>query len=80
MAVLVAVLLSALLVSAPSAMADSQIPSGRMGASASFQSKGEKFRLWDTACDGNAVYILYQRSGATERRLTFSGGYKFDRT
>jgi hypothetical protein len=43
-------------------------------AGASFQSKGEKFRLWDNGCDGHPVYILYQRSGATERRLTFSGG------
>src|SRR3954451_24214747 len=59
---------------APTAAADSQIPTDRMGATASFQSRGEKFRLWDTACDANAVYIKYQRSGASVRRLSFNGG------
>jgi hypothetical protein len=74
MATIAAVLLGASLGGAQPAAADSQIPSDRMGATASFQSKGEKFRLWDTACDGNAVYILYQRSGAQERRLSLTGG------
>jgi hypothetical protein len=64
----------AIALGAPTAAADSQIPTDRMGATASFQSHGEKFRLWDTACDGNAVYIKYQRSGASVRRLSFNGG------
>jgi hypothetical protein len=57
--------------------ADSNINGDGVGAS--FQSRGEKFRLWDNGCDGHAVYILYRvdpsdgRIGA-QRRLDYDGG------
>src|SRR4051794_32092311 len=64
--------LAALCISAPAALADSQIRIS--GASASFQSYGEKFRIWDTACDNDSVYVLYQRGFSTERRINFTDG------
>jgi hypothetical protein len=67
-----AAVLGALLVWAQPSSADSQVRIE--GASASFQSHGEKFRLWDTGCDGHAVYVLYQRAGGDERRITFNAG------
>jgi hypothetical protein len=72
-AAVVVALLSTLLVGAQPSVADSQVRIN--GASASFQSWGEKFRLWDTGSDGHAVYILYQRAGGSEQRITFNGGY-----
>jgi hypothetical protein len=82
--VLVAALVSVLaLVGAPPTLADSRISMD--GVAASFQSWGEKFRLWDTKCDGNddvngpkggddPVYILYKRWNAKQRRLDYDGG------
>jgi hypothetical protein len=62
----------AVLVGASSASADSAI---RLpGGSASFQSHGEKFRIWDLGCDGNAVYVRYQRGFESEREIRFNGG------
>lgn len=71
-ALVLAAVLGLLLVNAQPSLADSEwrIP----GASASFQSYGEKFRLWDTACDGKSVYIIYQRLGASKREIRFSDG------
>jgi hypothetical protein len=73
---------AALLIGTGSAAADSQI---RMpGASASFQSHGEKFRLWDLGCDGSGVLIIYQRGFEQQRTIRFNGGCHqmglFDRT
>jgi hypothetical protein len=58
--------------------ADSQIRGD--GVSASFQSWGEKFRLWDTGCDDPGhgadydVYLVYKRYNASKRRIDYSGG------
>lgn len=43
------------------------------GARATFIFYGEIFRLCDTACDGNPVYLEYWFKGI-ERRLDHSGG------
>lgn len=53
------------------ASADSQ--AAIEGARATFTSSGEIFRLYDTACDGNPVYLKYWFNGV-ERRLDHSGG------
>jgi hypothetical protein len=72
-ALAVAVLAGMLAFHAQPSFADSEVRNGD-GASASFQSNDEKFRLWDTACDGRPVYLLYQlRTGAPQERH-FNGG------
>jgi hypothetical protein len=59
--------------------ADSQIRGD--GVSASFQSWGEKFRLWDTECSDRPsnnggidyhVYLVYKRYNASERRIDYN--------
>jgi hypothetical protein len=62
---------------AQTSLADSNVNGDGVGAS--FQSKGEKFRLWDNGCDSHAVYILYrvERPGGgfgAQRRLDYDGG------
>lgn len=56
---------------APAAHADSSasVP----GAKATFTSSPAAFRVYDTACDGNSVYLVY-RIGGRERRLDLSIG------
>ncbi|GAA3683217.1 hypothetical protein C8D88_11829 [Lentzea atacamensis] len=56
----------------PAAHADSSasIP----GARATFTSDGEIFRLYDTSCDDNPVYLRYKVNGGSEERFNFSGG------
>jgi hypothetical protein len=44
------------------------------GAKATFTSSGEIFRLYDTNCDGNPVYLVYKVSGGSENRIDYSGG------
>ncbi|MGB3444844.1 MAG: hypothetical protein WBA97_39405 [Actinophytocola sp.] len=57
---------------APAAYADSS--ASTTGARATFTSHGEIFRLYDTACDGNPVYLVYKINGGSENRHDFSGG------
>lgn len=57
---------------APAAYADSS--AAISGATATFTSYGEVFRLYDTACDGNPVYLKYSVNNGSERRLDHSGG------
>jgi hypothetical protein len=57
---------------APAAYADSSAKT--TGARATFTSDGEIFRLYDTSCDGNPVYLVYKISGGSENRIDFSGG------
>jgi len=59
------------------ASADSNVNGDGVGAS--FQSWGEKFRLWDNGCDGHQVYIRYKvdrpdGTSGPERRLDYDGG------
>lgn len=71
-ALTVAACMAALLVGAQTASADSWVRT--KGASASFQSYGDKWRVWDTACDGRSVYIrIHHRSGLKEE-LRFDNG------
>jgi hypothetical protein len=67
-ALLLALLSAFAALGAQPSFADSQIKESEVGpgalggvggASATFQSWGEKFRLWDTDCDGRGVYIRY---------------------
>ena len=44
------------------------------GAKATFTSSGEIFRLYDTKCDGNPVYLVYKINGGSENRIDYSGG------
>jgi hypothetical protein len=69
----VATLVSALLAAAQPSRADSEIRTE--GASASFQSWGEKFRIWDTGNDDSDVYLIYHRPGAGSPRIDYNGGY-----
>ncbi|WP_158853080.1 hypothetical protein [Saccharothrix deserti] len=62
---------SAVLVT-PAAHADSS--ASTTGAEATFTSDGEIFRLYDTKCDGNPVYLVYKLRGGSENRMDFSGG------
>jgi hypothetical protein len=80
-AVVVAVLGVLAAASAQPSFADSQIKAGDVGVS--FQSWGEKFRIWDNECsdflppnghEDAPVYILYKRWNASERRLDYDGG------
>ena len=57
---------------APAAFADST--ASTTGAKATFTSEGEIFRLYDTSCDGNPVYIIYKISNGGENRIDYSGG------
>ncbi len=57
---------------APAAHADSSAKID--GARATFTSDGEVFRLYDTKCDGNPVYLRYKVNSGGENRLNFSGG------
>ena len=57
---------------APAAQADSS--ASITGAKATFTSAGEIFRLYDTKCDGNPVYLVYKLRGGSENRMDFSGG------
>lgn len=57
---------------APAAFADST--ANTTGAKATFTSDGEIFRLYDTSCDGNPVYIIYKISNSSENRIDYSGG------
>ncbi|MCT2586087.1 hypothetical protein [Actinophytocola gossypii] len=57
---------------APVAHADSS--ASTTGARATFTSYGEVFRLYDTKCDGNPVYLVYSVNNGTENRHNFSGG------
>jgi hypothetical protein len=64
------------LMATPPALADSQVNGDGVGAS--FQSSGEKFRLWDNGCDGHAVYIRYRvfenNRWSSYRRMDYDGG------
>ena len=57
---------------APAAQADSSasVPGGR----ATFNSDREIFRVYDTVCDANPVYLVLKFPGGSENRLDFSGG------
>lgn len=57
---------------APAAQADSS--ASITGARATFTSDGDIFRLYDTRCDGNPVYLVYKLRGGSENRMDFSGG------
>jgi hypothetical protein len=57
---------------APAAYADSRAAID--GARATFTSYGEVFRLYDTRCDSNPVYMVYKVNGGSEHRLDYSGG------
>ncbi|MFC4852381.1 hypothetical protein [Actinophytocola glycyrrhizae] len=57
---------------APAAHADSSAK--ETGVKATFTSHGEIFRLYDTSCDGNPVYLVYKINGGSENRHDFSGG------
>lgn len=57
---------------APAAYADSSAKI--TGAKATFTSHAEIFRLYDTSCDGNPVYLRYKINGGSENRIDFSGG------
>lgn len=57
---------------APAAYADSSAKI--TGAKATFTSDGEIFRLYDTSCDGNPVYLRYKINGGSENRIDYSGG------
>lgn len=57
---------------APAAYADSRATIE--GARATFTSHGEVFRLYDTQCDSNPVYLKYKVDGGSEHRLDYSGG------
>jgi len=65
----VAAYLAALLGSAQTASADSWVRT--KGASASFQSYGDKWRVWDTACDGRPVYIRIHHRNGWKQELRF---------
>lgn len=58
---------------APAAYADSSANT-TAGAKATFTSDGEVFKLYDTKCDGNPVYLVYKISGGSENRIDYSGG------
>lgn len=60
------------LFAAPAASADSSATI--QGARATFTSYGEVFRLYDTQCDSNPVYLVYKVNGGAEHRLDYSGG------
>ncbi|MGH4024776.1 MAG: hypothetical protein ACRDRV_09340 [Pseudonocardiaceae bacterium] len=60
-----------MLIATPAAYADSSANIG--GAHASFKSKGEIFRLSDTACDSHPVFLDYTVLGS-RHRVDFSGG------
>ena len=62
---------AALLIATPAAYADSSANIG--GAHATFKSKGEIFRLSDTACDSHPVFLDYTVLGS-RHRVDFSGG------
>lgn len=68
----VAALFGASLINGPSALADSS--ASTTGARATFTSYGEVFKLYDTSCDGNPVYLRYKVNGGGENRLNHSGG------
>jgi hypothetical protein len=72
-AVAVVALLAVLAVGTQQSSADSQVRI--KGASASFQSWGEKFRIWDTGSDDSDVYVVYHRPGAGWPRIDYNGGY-----
>jgi hypothetical protein len=57
---------------APAAQADSS--ASISGARATFTSEGDIFRLYDTKCDDNPVYLRYKVDGGSENRMKFSGG------
>jgi hypothetical protein len=71
-------------VGAQPSVADTQIKESEVvgplggvgGASASFQSWGEKLRLWDTDCDGRSVYIRYNLGtwDSHDRYVNWHGG------
>jgi hypothetical protein len=67
-----ALAIAALVLSTQPSLADSWVR--QPGASASFQSAGDKFRAWDTACDGRSIYLRYQTRPGAEQRIGFSGG------
>ena len=70
---LAALFISALALNAQPSFADSWVRGS--AASASFQSNGDTFRVWDLKCDGKAVYILYDlRDGKPQRELRHNGG------
>jgi hypothetical protein len=56
----------------PAAHADSS--ASITGAKGTFTSSGEIFRLYDTSCDGNPVYLVYKINNGAENRHDFSGG------
>ncbi|WP_086661034.1 hypothetical protein [Lentzea kentuckyensis] len=56
----------------PAAHADSS--ASTTGARATFQSDGEIFRLYDTGCDGNPVYLVYRINRGSENRHDMGGG------
>jgi hypothetical protein len=65
------------LMGAGPSLADSRVNGDGVGVS--FQSRGEKFRIWDNGCDGHRVYVLYrlERPGGgfgEHRRLDYDGG------
>ncbi len=57
---------------APAAYADST--ASITGAKGTFTSYGEVFKLYDTSCDGNPVYLRYKINGGSENRINYSGG------
>jgi hypothetical protein len=69
--VAIAVAASGVLLAAPTASASGTATIE--GAQATFQSHGDVFRLYDTRCDGNPVYLVYKVAGS-EHRLDNSGG------
>ena len=68
----IAALFGASLLNGPMAAADSS--ASISGARATFTSHGEVFKLYDTSCDGNPVYLRYKINGGSENRLDYSGG------
>ncbi len=60
-----------LLMATPAAHADSR--ASIEGARATFVSNGEVFRLYDTKCDSNPVFLDYTVQGK-RHRIDYSGG------
>jgi hypothetical protein len=60
LSLLLAVIVAAVVLLGTALPADASGQVNTNGAGAKFVSKGDKFYLWDTKCDGHSVYIEYK--------------------